>query len=67
MIMENNKLLIRARKFKGDDDYRTFSIRLKAGLVDELDEVTKNSGYSINEIISIIIDYGLKNCEVIED
>lgn len=63
----NNKLLIRTRKFKSNDDYKTFSVRLKTDLVDELDKVTKESGYSRNEIISLIIDYGLKNYEIIED
>ena len=64
--MEENKLVIRPKKAKGEDGYKTFSIRIKEETVDRLDEVVSMSGHSRNELIGILLDYALAHC-VIEE
>ena len=64
--MNENKLIIRPKKVKGEDGYKTFSIRIKDELVDELECVVNKSGRSRNELIGILLDYALKHC-IIED
>ena len=64
--MEKNKLIINQKPPKGEDGFRTFSIRIKDELVSRLDEISSQSGHSRNEIISMFIEYGLDNCEVVE-
>lgn len=64
--MEENKLIIRPKKAKGEDGYKTFSIRVREEIVDKLDDVVKISGHSRNELIGILLDYALDHC-VIEE
>lgn len=64
--MEENKLIIRPKKAKGEDGYKTFSIRVKEETVDKLDDVVKISGHSRNELIGILLDYALNHC-IIEE
>lgn len=62
--MEKKKLIISQKPPKGEDGFRTFSIRIKEELVAQLDELAAISGRSRNELVSIFIEYGLSNCEV---
>ena len=58
------KLVINKKSLKGEDGYRTFSIRIKDETVNKLDDLAKTSNRSRNELINILIDYALENCEV---
>lgn len=58
------KLIINKKGVKGEDGYRTFSIRIKQETVEQLDELSKNTNRSRNDLINILLDYALKNCEV---
>ena len=51
---------------RGEDGYKTFSIRIKEETVAELDGLAAKSNRSRNELINIILEYGVKNIEVIE-
>lgn len=57
-------LKITSRKPKGEDDFRTFSIRIKKGTVEQIEEIAMETGRSRNEIIGILLDYAIANCEV---
>ena len=50
--------------FKGEDGYKTFSIRIKDETVHNLDELSKETNRSRNELINILLDYAIENCEV---
>ena len=65
--MSKEKLVINPKPPKGEDGHRTFSVRLNNELVQQLDELAAKSGHSRNELISIFIDYGLRNCELSEE
>lgn len=60
----SKKLIIDKRKLKGDDGHKVFSVRLKEETVDMLDELAKRTNRSRNEIIGLLLEYALENCEV---
>lgn len=60
------KLIINKKSLKGEDGYKTFSVRIKDKTIKELDELAKVTNRSRNELINILLEYGVKNCEVKE-
>lgn len=58
------KLVINKRSLKGEDGYKTFSIRIKDETVNKLDNLAKISNRSRNELINVLLDFAIKNCEV---
>ena len=58
------KLIIKKKSLKGEDGYKTFSIRIKEETVTELDELSKQTNRSRNELINILLDYAIENSEV---
>lgn len=58
------KLIINKKSLKGEDGYRTFSIRIKEETVSSLDKLSEKTNRSRNELINILLDYALENCEV---
>lgn len=58
------KLIINKKSLKGEDGYKTFSIRIKDETVAKLDNLASETGRSRNELINILLDYALDNCEV---
>lgn len=53
-------------KLKGDDGHKVFSIRLKEDLVQKLDEMSAETNRSRNELIGIMLEYCVNNCEIID-
>ena len=58
------KLIINKKSFKGEDGYKTFSIRIKEETVAKLDDLSKQTNCSRNELINILFDYAIENSEV---
>lgn len=58
------KLVINKKTLKGEDGYKTFSIRIKDETVINLDNLSKESNRSRNELINLLLDYAIKNCEI---
>lgn len=58
------KLIINKKSLKGEDGYKTFSIRIKDETVANLDKLANESNRSRNELINILLDYALKNSKV---
>lgn len=64
----SEKLKIKKRSaLKGEDGYKTFSIRIKDETVERLDEIAGETNRSRNEIINMMLDFSIKNCEITED
>ena len=59
-----DKLIIKRKLLKGEDGYKTFSIRIKDETAMNLDILAKETNRSRNEIINILLDYAIENCEV---
>ena len=58
------KLIINKKSLKGEDGYKTFSIRIKDETVSQLEDLSKATNRSRNELINIVLDYAIDNCEV---
>lgn len=58
------KLIINKKGLKGEDGYKTFSIRIKDETVVKLDEISKQSNRSRNELINMLLEFAINNCEV---
>jgi len=64
--LARDDLILRPKKFKGEDGYRVFSVRIQEKLVQRLDLLANETNRSRNELIGILLDYALDRC-VIED
>ena len=62
--MSEDKLIIKPKKMRGNDGYKTFSIRIKEELVDSIDSISVQTGHSRNELIGIFLEYAVKNCKI---
>lgn len=60
----NAKLIINKKSLKGEDGYKTFSIRIKEETVRRLDELSKSTNRSRNELINILLDFAIDHSEV---
>ena len=57
-------LIINKKSLKGEDGYKTFSIRIKDETVIKLDKMSEQTNRSRNELINILLDYAIENSEV---
>ena len=58
------KLIISKKTVKGEDGYKTFSIRIKDETVAGLNALADATNRSRNELINMLLDYAMENCEV---
>ena len=61
--MKDN-LVISKKQLKGEDGYKVFSIRVPDETVDRLDKLSQATNRSRNELINILLEFGLDNSEV---
>lgn len=62
------KLQITKRSnIKGDDGHRTFSVRIREDIANQLDELALQTNRSRNELINLILEFGINNCEINEE
>ena len=61
----DEKLIISKKPLKGEDGYKTFSIRIKEDTVNKLDNLSAISNRSRNELINVLLDFAIKNCEIV--
>lgn len=51
-------------KRKADDGTRLITVRLPEELLREVDKIADDAKRSRNELINLILDYGIKNIEI---
>ncbi len=51
-------------KKRGEDGNKIITVRIKEDILKELDRIAGESNYSRNELINIILDYGVHNIEI---
>lgn len=64
--MARDELVLRPKRVRGEDGYRTFSVRVKEDTVAKLDAIASRTGYSRNELIGIFLEYAAEHCRVEE-
>ncbi len=66
MNKKEERLIITQKPPKGDDGFKTFSIRVREDLVTQIEQISKRTGRSRNELIGMLLQYALGKCEVEE-
>ena len=66
--MRNNATIKIPRKkhLRGEDGYKTFSVRIRNETADALEELAEKSNRSRNELVSFILEYAMNNSEIID-
>lgn len=59
------KLIINKKSLKGEDGYKTFSIRIKDETVNKLNDLAKETNRSRNELVNILLEYAIENSTVL--
>ena len=59
--MGDDTLIVTVKRPKGEDGYRTFSVRLREPMVNQMDSISKETGRSRNELIGLFLEYALKH------
>ena len=59
-----DKLIINKKCLKGEDGYKTFSVRIKDETVKKLNKLSDETNRSRNELINVLLDYAIDNCSV---
>ncbi len=62
--INKEELVIRPKRLKGSDGFKTFSIRIKQELVDRIDEISSSTDRSRNELIGMLLEYALAHCKI---
>ena len=60
----NDKLIINKKSLKGEDGYKTFSIRIKDDTTEKLNKLAAETNRSRNELINLLLDYAIENCVI---
>ena len=60
----DEKLIIKKKPVKGEDGYKVFSVRLREETLSELDAIATATRRSRNEVISILLEYAMKNTKI---
>lgn len=63
-MSDDDTLIIKPKKYKGNDGYKTFSIRIKEELVKNIDSISAQTGHSRNELIGIFLEYAINHCKI---
>lgn len=61
----SKELIINKKSLKGEDGYKTFSVRIKEETVKKLDDLSKETNRSRNELVNILLDYAIDNSKVL--
>ena len=51
-------------KKRGEDGNKVITVRIKEDILAEIDRIAKEINCSRNELINIILQYGIKNVEI---
>ena len=62
----NTKLIITKKK-RGEDGHKILTIRVKEDIIERLDIMADQTGRSRNELIGLLLDFAIKNSEVVAE
>lgn len=64
--MDDERLVISPKRAKGEDGFKTFSIRIREDLVEKINDISAQTGYSRNELIGKFLEYAVERCTIAE-
>lgn len=59
--MANDALIVTIKRPRGEDGYRTFSVRLREPVVNRMNDISRETGRSRNELIGLFLEYALEH------
>lgn len=59
--MARDALIVTMKHPRGEDGYRTFSVRLRESMVNQMDDISKETGRGRNELIGLFLAYALEH------
>lgn len=62
--MSEPELVIHPKRAKGEDGYRIFSVRVKEELLERINDIALQTGYSRNELIGRFLEFAVDHCTV---
>lgn len=62
--MGDSSLVIYPKRPKGEDGYKTFSIRVKDELLDKINDIASQTGHSRNELIGQFLEFAVTHCTI---
>ena len=65
--MDDERLVISPKRAKGEDGFKTFSIRIREDLVEKINDISAQTGYSRNELIGKFLEYAVERCVIAEN
>jgi len=66
-LTNQEKIMIpKKSSLKGEDGYKTFSIRIKDETVQSLDEIAGQAHRSRNELINLFLEFAVGHYEIVE-
>ena len=65
--MVHNDLVLHPKKYKGEDGYRVFSVRVKENTVQRLEALSTQTNRSRNELINILLDFAIDRCGIADE
>jgi len=65
--MPDEKLIIRPKLPRGEDGHKVLSIRIKEETIVKIEDIAAETGHTRNALIGIMLEYALKNYEVVLD
>ncbi|MCL2342511.1 MAG: ribbon-helix-helix domain-containing protein [Firmicutes bacterium] len=65
--MDNKIVISKKTGLKGEDGYKTFSIRIKKSTVSELNAIAQATNRYRNEIINLFLETGINNYTIEEN
>lgn len=57
-------LIVKKKSLKGEDGYKTFSVRIKMEIAEKLDAIANETHRSRNELINQFLEYAVENCKI---
>ena len=52
-------------KKRGEDGNKIISVRIKEDILNDLDRISRESNYSRNELINLILKFGIESLEIV--
>ena len=65
--MAHNDLVLHPKKYKGEDGYRVFSVRVKENTVQRLEALSTQTNRSRNELINFLLDFAIVRCVIADE
>lgn len=64
--MAKEALILNTKRPRGDERYKTFSVRVLEETVNQIDEIASTTNRSRNELINIFLEFAVERCQIRE-